>query len=121
LVNANIFQHCVISGFLILLAWRYNSGTVSAFSTVSFHLRRSWTCYDHFISFIFFRSFLTSSSHRDLGLPTGLPVNGFHLCIFFTILVSGILCPNQDFRLPPSVNEICALLGYYATQNRMLV
>ena len=32
-----------------------------------------------------------------LGLPTGLLVNGFHLYIFCTILVSGILfvCPNQ--------------------------
>jgi hypothetical protein len=26
-----------------------------------------------------------------LDLPTGLPVNGFHLCIFFTTLVSGIV------------------------------
>jgi hypothetical protein len=25
-----------------------------------------------------------------LGLPTGLPVNGFHLCIFCTIIVSGM-------------------------------
>ena len=57
----------------------------------------SWTCSVHFTSFIFFRSFLTSSFHRDLGLTTGLPVNVFHLCIFFTLLVSGILCmcPNQ--------------------------
>jgi hypothetical protein len=32
-----------------------------------------------------------------LGLPAGLPVNGFHLSILFTMLVSGILfmCPNQ--------------------------
>jgi hypothetical protein len=32
-----------------------------------------------------------------LGLPAGLPVNGFHLCILFTMLVSGILfmCPKQ--------------------------
>ena len=103
--------------FLLLRAWRYNSGRVLAFSAFPFHMRRSWTYSVHFMGFIFFRSFLTSSSHWDLGLP----VNGFHLCIFFTILVSGILCPNQDFRLPPSVNEICALLGYYATQNRMLV
>jgi hypothetical protein len=46
---------------------------------------------------IFFRLFLTSSSYRDLDIPTGLLVNGFHLYIFFTILVSGILfmCPNQ--------------------------
>jgi hypothetical protein len=68
-----------------------------AFSTTPFYLRRSWTCPVHFISFIFFRPFLTSSSHRDLGLPTGLAVNGFHLCIFFTVLVSRTLfvCPNQ--------------------------
>ena len=52
-----------------------------AFSTIPFHLRRSWTCSVHFMSFIFFKSFLTSSSHRDLSLPTGLSVNGFHLCI----------------------------------------
>jgi len=52
------------------------------FLTIPFHLRRSWTCSVHFMGFVFFRSFLTSSSHRDLGLPTGLPVNGFHLFIF---------------------------------------
>jgi len=90
-------DHHTFMGHLLLLAWRYNSGRVLAFSTIPFHLRRSWACSVHFMSFIFFRSFLTSSSHRDLGIPTGLPVNGFHLCIFFTILVSGILfvCPNQ--------------------------
>ena len=51
----------------------------------------------HFTSAIFFRSFLTSSSHLDLCLPADLPVNGFHLCILFTMPVSGILfvCPNQ--------------------------
>jgi len=75
----------------LLRAWRYNSGTVLAFSKIPFHLRRSWTCSVHFMSFIFFKSFLTSTSHRDLGLPTGLLVNGFHSCIFFTILVSGNL------------------------------
>ena len=82
---------------LLFLLWRYNSDRVLAFSTISFNLRRSCTCSAHFISFVFFRSFLTSPSHRDLGLPAGLPVNGFHLCILFTMLVSGILfmCPNQ--------------------------
>ena len=70
---------------------------VLAFSTITFHLRRSWTCSVQFISSVFFKSFLTSSSHRDLDLPTGLLVNGFHLYIFFTILISGILfvCPNR--------------------------
>ena len=81
----------------LLLSWRYNSGRVLAFSTIPFHLRRFWTCSVLLMSFIFLRSFLTSSSHQNSGLPTGLPVNGFHLYIFFTILVSGILfmCPNQ--------------------------
>ena len=46
---------------LLLLLWRYNSVRVLAFSTISFHLRRSCTCSAHFISFIFFISFLTSS------------------------------------------------------------
>ena len=68
-----------------------NSGRFLAFSTITFHLRRSCTYSVHFMSFNFFRSFLTSSSLRNLSLPTGLPVNGFQLCIFFTIIVSGIL------------------------------
>jgi len=82
---------------LLLLLWRCNSDIVLAFSTISFHLRRSCTCSNQFTSFIFFRSFPTSSSHRALGLPAGLPMNGFHLCILFTMLLSGILfvCPNQ--------------------------
>ena len=82
---------------LLLLLWRYNSDRVLAFSTISFHFGRSWTCSSYFVSFTFFRSFLTSSSHGDSGLPAGLPVNVFHLCILFTMLVSGILfiCPNQ--------------------------
>ena len=81
----------------LLLLWRYNSDWVLAFSIIPFYLRWSWTCSVHFINFIFFKSFLTSSSQRDLGIPAGLPVNGFHLCILFTMLVSGILfmCPNQ--------------------------
>ena len=55
---------------LLLLLLHHNSGRVLAFSTKFFHLRRTWTRFTHFISFIFLRSFLTSSSHWDLGLPT---------------------------------------------------
>ena len=82
---------------LLLLLQRNNSDTVLTFSTIASHLERSCTCSAHFTSFICFRSFLTSSSHRDLCLTAGLPVNGCHLCILFTVLVSGILfvCPNQ--------------------------
>jgi hypothetical protein len=87
----------------VLLLWRYNSGRVLAFSTISFHLRRSWTCSVHFISFIFFKSFLTSSSHQDLGLPAGLPMNGCHLCILLTMPISGIqltcICLMAGVRL----------------------
>jgi hypothetical protein len=50
---------------------------------------------------------IPASFHRDLGLPAGLPVSGFHLYIFFTTLVSGILfmCPNQSKRILLSVNH----------------
>ena len=86
-----------IYGTKKLLLLHYNSSRVFAFSTISLHVRRSWTCSVHFISFIFLKSFLMSSPHQDLDLPTGLLVDGFHLHIFLTILVSGILfmCPNQ--------------------------
>ena len=62
-----------------------------------FHSRRSWACSDHLRSFILLRSFLTSSSHLCLGLPSGRVTYGCHLYIFLTILVSGFLrmCPNQ--------------------------
>ena len=75
--------------FLLLLNKRYNSCRVLVFSTIFFHSRRSWTFSDHFRSFIFRRSFLTSSFHLCLGLPTGRVTYGCHLCIFLTMLVSG--------------------------------
>jgi len=80
----------LLSQDLLLLLWRYSSDTVLAFSTISFHLRQSCTCFAHFVSFVFFRSFLISSSKRDLGLPAGVPMNGFYLCILFTMIVSGM-------------------------------
>ena len=79
------------------------SGTVLVFSTISFNLRRSWTCSAHFISFIFLRSFLTSSSHRDFGLPTGLFVDGFHLYIFLY---------NTGFRHSIYVSKLTQSLGF---------
>jgi len=81
----------------LLLSKRYNSCRVLAFSTIFFHSWRSWACSVHLRSFVFLRSFLTSSSHLCLGLPTGRVIYGCHLCIFFTVLVSGFLymCPYQ--------------------------
>jgi len=92
---------------LLLLLLRYNSDRVLTFSTISFHLRRSWTCSVHFISFIFFKSFLALSSQRDLGLHAGLPVNGFHLYILFTMLFSGILFMSSSLSfLKKSVQHL---------------
>jgi len=79
-----LFVLFVLLVLVLLLLWRYNSERVFTLSTIPFHIRRSCNCSAHFTSFVFFRSFLTSSSHRDLGLPVGLPVNGFHFCIIFT-------------------------------------
>ena len=57
-----------------------------------FHSKRSWASSDHLVIFIFLKSFFTSSSHLFLGLRTGRVASCCHLCIFFTILVSGFLC-----------------------------
>ena len=63
----------------------------------SFHFPRSWTQAIQFLFFIWQISCLMLSSHLYLGLPCDLFVRGFHLNIFLTVLVSGILCmwPNQ--------------------------
>jgi hypothetical protein len=75
----------------LLLNKRYNSCRVWAFSTIFIHSWRSWACSVHLSSFTFLRSFLTSSSHLCLGLPTGRVIYGCHLYIFFTMLISGFL------------------------------
>jgi hypothetical protein len=76
----------------LLLLVRHNSDRVLAFSTMSVHLSR-------------FKLFLTSSSHRDLGLPAGLLANSFNFYIFLTILVSGILFMSMVIPTPKSVKH----------------
>ena len=53
-------------------------------------------CFQFFTP-IFLRSFLTSSSHLNLGLPFGLAAYGFHLYMVLATLSLDILstCPNQ--------------------------
>jgi hypothetical protein len=89
-----------VRGSVLLLNKRYNSCIVLAFTTIFFHSWQSWNCSVHFRSFIFLRSFLTSTSHLCLGLPTGRVIYGRHLYIFFTVLISGFLymCPYQLSR-----------------------
>ena len=70
---------------------------VLAFSTTHFHFPRSWTQVIQFLTSICQMSCLTLSAHWYLGFPRDLLVRGFHLNIFLTVLVSGILStwPNQ--------------------------
>ena len=44
-----------------------------------------------FLTFIFFKSSSTWSSHLNLGLPTGLDEHGFHSVTFLTVLAVSIL------------------------------
>jgi hypothetical protein len=67
---------------LLLLLQRYNSSSLGFLNNNLPFWRRSWKCSVYLKSWIFFISFLISS-HRDLGLPDALPVNGFHLYFFF--------------------------------------
>jgi hypothetical protein len=89
-------QWCVFYVCLLLLLFlRYNYVKVLALSTITFYLRLSWTSSVHFISFVFFKLFLTSSTQRDLNLPTGLIVNVFNLYISFTILLQTYICVSK--------------------------
>jgi hypothetical protein len=44
-----------------------------------------------FLTFIFFKSSSTWSSHLNLGLPTALDEHGFHSVNYLTVLVVSIL------------------------------
>jgi hypothetical protein len=63
-----------VSSYFLLLG-RYNSGTVLAFSTICFHLRRSWTCSAHFISVTF-----SNHSWHHLPIENWAPI----CCMLFT-------------------------------------
>jgi len=58
---------------------------------ISFHNFLSLHFSLQFLTFIFFRSSSTWSSHLSLGLPTGLDERGSHSVTFLTILVVSIL------------------------------
>jgi len=91
--------------FFLLLLWLYNSlCRVLVFSTDSFHLLLSWTRVFQFGTFDFCISFLTSTSQRVFGLPTGFLEMGFQEYTALTILVSCIL------SMWPSHPSLCALM-----------
>ena len=70
---------------------RYNPWWVLACSTISFHNLLSLHFSVQFLTFIFFKSSSTWSSHLSLGLPTCLDEHGSHSVTFLTVLVVSIL------------------------------
>jgi len=79
------------SFFFFFFSRRYNPWWVLACFTISFHNLLSLHFSLQFLTFIFFKSSYTCSSHLTLGLPTGLDEHGSHSVIFLTFLVVSIL------------------------------
>ena len=82
----------------LLLLQLYNYLWVLACPIISFHCFFSCTFCFQFFTPILPRSFLTSSSHLNLGLPFGLVAYGFHLYMILGILSFVILstCPQEN-------------------------
>jgi len=76
---------------LLFFNRRYNPWWVLACFTILFHSLLSLHFSLQFLTFIFFKSSSTWSSHLSLGLPTGLDEHGSHSVTFLTILVVSIL------------------------------
>jgi hypothetical protein len=87
--------------FFFFFNRRYNPWWVLACFTISFHSLLSVHFSLQFLTFIFFKSSSTWSSHLSLRLPAGLDERGSHLVIFLTILVVSILitCAAQQQML----------------------
>src|SRR5215475_5063585 len=113
---------------IIIIIWKYNPLWVFAFSAKSLQVLLSLAASFQFLTFSFFRSSVTSSCHRCLGLPTGLVPIGLQSDSFPVGLAWSILwiCPshlilcslmNLTISAPsinplnPELNPICYLLA----------
>ena len=90
---------------IIIIIWHYNPLCVFAFSAKSLQVLLSLAVSFQFFTFTFFRSFITSSCHRCLGLHTGIvPIhfqsNSFPVGLAWSILR---ICPSHLIR--------CALIN----------
>jgi len=85
--------------------WHYNSLWVFSFSAKSLQVLLSLAASFQFLAFTFFRSSMTSSCHRCLGLLTGLVPIGFQSSSFPVGLARSIL------RICPSYLILCALMN----------
>ena len=87
---------------LLLLLLRYNSGRVLAFSTISFYLRRSWTCSAHFM-------FHLSQVVPDVVFPLGLRLSHWSNCRWFPFVYFPY---NAGFRHSIYVSKPTHSLGF---------
>ena len=88
-----MYKHVII----IIIVWHYNHLWPLAFSAKSLQILLSLAASFQFLTFSFFRSSMTSSCHRCLGLPTGLVPIGFQSSSFPVGLALSILwiCPRH--------------------------
>ena len=80
-----------------IIIWHYNPLWVFALSAKSLQVLLSLAISFQFLSSSFFKSSITSSFHRCLGLPTGLIPIRFQSTIFFVGLAWSIpwICPSH--------------------------
>ena len=88
-INLNSQTSC--ANFFFFFIRRYNPWWVLACFMISFHNLLSLHFSLLFLTFVFFKSSSTWSSHLILGLPTGLDEHGSHSVNFLTVLVVSIL------------------------------
>jgi hypothetical protein len=102
--TTNYVQRIIII-IIIIIIWHYNPLWVFAFSAKSLQVLLSLAVSFQFFTFSFFRSSMTSSCHRCLGLPNDLVPTGLQSHSFLVGLAWSILwiCPIHFIR--------CALMN----------
>ena len=87
----------VVIIIIIIIIWHYNPLRVFAFSAKSLQVLLSLAVSFQFLTSRFFRSSMSSSCHRCLGLPTGLVLIGLQSTGFLVSLAWSILwiCPSH--------------------------
>ena len=90
---------------IVIIIWHYNPLWVFAFSAKSLQVLLSLAISFQFLTLSFFRSSITSSCHRCLGLPIGLIPIGFQSSSFLAGLAWSILwiCPSHYLSVYKSV------------------
>ena len=84
--------------FFFFFNWRYSPCWVLACLTISFHNLLYLHFCLQFLTFNFFKSSSTCSSHPSLGLPSGLDEHGSHSVSFLTVLIVSILITRAAQR-----------------------